>query len=48
MLAALSAISSMWPDDPATATALRLGEQSKDAAVRAKINRRAATSEERS
>jgi hypothetical protein len=48
MLAALSAVSSMWPDDPATATALRLGEQSKDAAVRAKINRRAATSEERS
>jgi hypothetical protein len=39
MLAALSAISTAWTDDPAAATVLRLAEQSKDAAVRAKITR---------
>jgi hypothetical protein len=37
MLAALSMIASLWSDDPATAAAIRLAEQSKDAEVRAKV-----------
>ena len=39
MLAALSTISTTWPNDPAAATVLKLASQSKDAAVRAKIAR---------
>jgi hypothetical protein len=39
MLAALSTIATAWHDDPAAATVLRLAEQSKDAAVRAKVSR---------
>lgn len=39
MLAALSTIATVWPDDPSSATVLKLAEQSKDAAVRAKVSR---------
>lgn len=39
MLAALNTIATIWPDDRAAATVLRLAEHSKDAAVRAKIAR---------
>jgi hypothetical protein len=40
MLAALSMIASIWGDDPAAAAAINLGEQSKDAEVRAKVARK--------
>ncbi|MEA2705432.1 MAG: hypothetical protein QOH22_220, partial [Gemmatimonadaceae bacterium] len=40
MLAALSMIASVWAEDPAAATAIKLAEQSKDAEVRAKVARR--------
>jgi hypothetical protein len=40
MLAALSMIASTWGDDPASAPAIRLAEQSKDAEVRAKVARK--------
>jgi len=39
MLAALSMIATGWQDDPAAEAVLKLGEQSKDAEVRAKIAR---------
>jgi hypothetical protein len=39
MLAALSTIAMVWPNDPTAATVLKLAEQSKDAAVRAKVAR---------
>jgi hypothetical protein len=39
MLAALSAIATNWSEDPAAATVLRLAEQSKDTAVKAKVAR---------
>jgi hypothetical protein len=39
MLAALSVISTGWPDDPAAERAVRLAEQSKDSEVRAKVSR---------
>jgi hypothetical protein len=40
MLAALSMVASVWGDDPAAATSIRLAEQSKDAEVRAKVTRK--------
>jgi hypothetical protein len=45
MLAALSVIAGGWRDDPAARTVLRLGEQSRDAEVRAKMVHRPATSQ---
>ncbi len=39
MLAALSMIAAGWRDDPEAATAMKLGEQSKDPEVRAKLVR---------
>jgi hypothetical protein len=43
MLAALSMIAAGWRDDPAATTVLQLAEQSKDAQVRAKVERSRAT-----
>jgi hypothetical protein len=42
MLAALTAIAASWRDDPLAVLALKLAEQSKDPAVRAKLTREAA------
>ncbi len=47
MLAALATVATSWPEDPAAATAIKLGRQSKDAAVRAKIARPRAGSTEK-
>ena len=43
MLAALSTIATGWRDDSAAAAAIRLGEQSRDAEVRAKAAQRSTT-----
>ncbi len=45
MLAALSMIVAGWRDDPGAETVLKLGEQSRDAEVRAKMVHRSATSQ---